>query len=303
MPELTPDIAAVVRAACEKNADEAAGSFSRTFESTISVTVGGEGRFEADPSAAGFDGPGLLVLLKFGAVGVVGVFPESSGLLPAWYADANATTQSKLTTLAQELSMLLMPEEFMADDFKAAKVPHLAAALEQAGVATGAGLVPLSISAGEQTATFSLVWPCPTPDKLYTATAAKTPVPDLEPTPAIPPTRRSGFAPFAPGATLASVEDLRQLPSYTRSLLRIKVPVMVTLASKKQSIHQIVELGAGSIIKFDKSCEEMLELEVGGLPIALGEAVKVGDKFGLRINSMILPGERFEKLHPKRRGA
>jgi flagellar motor switch/type III secretory pathway protein FliN len=85
--------------------------------------------------------------------------------------------------------------------------------------------------------------------------------------------------------------------------LRIKVPVMVTLASKKQSIHQIVELGAGSIIKFEKSCDEMLDLEVGGLPIAQGEAVKVGDKFGLRISSMILPGERFNKLGQKRRGA
>ena len=80
------------------------------------------------------------------------------------------------------------------------------------------------------------------------------------------------------------------LPIYARSLLRIRVPVVVTLAEKRQPLGRIVELGPGSIIHFDKSCEEMLDLDVGGRPIATGEAVKVGDKFGLRINSIILPG-------------
>ena len=34
-------------------------------------------------------------------------------------------------------------------------------------------------------------------------------------------------------------------------------------------------------------------MEIGGLSVATGEAVKVGDKFGLRVNAMILPEERF----------
>jgi flagellar motor switch/type III secretory pathway protein FliN len=87
-----------------------------------------------------------------------------------------------------------------------------------------------------------------------------------------------------------------RLPTYTRSLLRIEVPVVVTLAAKKQSIGQIVELGPGSIIHFDKSCEEMLDLSVGDRRIAQGEAVKVGDKFGLRVTSVVLPDERFKPV-------
>jgi flagellar motor switch/type III secretory pathway protein FliN len=67
----------------------------------------------------------------------------------------------------------------------------------------------------------------------------------------------------------------------------------VRLAAKRLSIGEIVQLGPGSIVKFDKSCEEMLELNVGQCPIAVGEAVKVGDKFGLRITSLIRPSERF----------
>jgi flagellar motor switch protein FliN len=91
---------------------------------------------------------------------------------------------------------------------------------------------------------------------------------------------------------------LSDLPIYSRSLLRIEVPVVVTLAQKRQPLGRVIELGPGSIIHFDKSCEEMLELEVGGMTVARGEAVKVGDKFGLRITSIVLPGERFQPLRP-----
>jgi hypothetical protein len=40
----------------------------------------------------------------------------------------------------------------------------------------------------------------------------------------------------------------------------------------------------------------MLELEVSGHPIAEGECVKVGDKFGLRVTSLILPDEQLQSL-------
>jgi len=86
------------------------------------------------------------------------------------------------------------------------------------------------------------------------------------------------------------------LPLYSRSLLKVQVPVIVTLAAKKQPVGKIIELVPGSIIQFDKPCDEMLELEVSGHPIAQGECVKVGDKFGLRITSLILPEESFRSL-------
>jgi flagellar motor switch/type III secretory pathway protein FliN len=92
---------------------------------------------------------------------------------------------------------------------------------------------------------------------------------------------------------------LKDLPNYARSLLRIRVPVVVTLARKRMHLGRVLEWGPGSLIQFDKSCEEMLELSAGGHPIALGEAVKVGDKFGLRVTSMILPDERFQPVRPE----
>lgn len=93
---------------------------------------------------------------------------------------------------------------------------------------------------------------------------------------------------------------LESLPPYARSLLRIKVPIVVTLARKKQLISKIVEIGPGTILQFSKSCDQLLELEVNGHEIGAGEAVKVGDKFGLRVVTMKLPDERFAPVKPRR---
>jgi flagellar motor switch/type III secretory pathway protein FliN len=60
-------------------------------------------------------------------------------------------------------------------------------------------------------------------------------------------------------------------------------------------------MGPGMIIQFEKSCEEMLQLEVGDRKIAAGEAIKVGDKFGIRVTSIILPEERFNPVMPRKR--
>jgi flagellar motor switch protein FliN len=81
--------------------------------------------------------------------------------------------------------------------------------------------------------------------------------------------------------------ELRSLPTYARGLLHIRVPVQVTLASQRKSVQEIIELGPGSIVKFEKTCDEPLEVSVGGRTIAEGEVVKVGDKFGVRISSLV----------------
>ena len=47
----------------------------------------------------------------------------------------------------------------------------------------------------------------------------------------------------------------------------------------------------------------MLEIEVGqSVVIASAEAVKVGDKFGFRISTVVLPEERFRQVEVRREG-
>ena len=58
-------------------------------------------------------------------------------------------------------------------------------------------------------------------------------------------------------------------------------------------MQEVITLAPGSIIKFDKGCEQLLRLLVGENAVAVGEAVKVGEKFGFRVTSMLMPPEHF----------
>ncbi|QDT08053.1 Flagellar motor switch protein FliN [Rubripirellula lacrimiformis] len=76
---------------------------------------------------------------------------------------------------------------------------------------------------------------------------------------------------------------------YSKSVLSIKTPVNVTLARKMVPLQRIVDLVPGSMLTFDAHCDEPLTLEAGGTPIATGETIKIGDKFGLRIREILGP--------------
>ena len=69
-------------------------------------------------------------------------------------------------------------------------------------------------------------------------------------------------------------------------ILRLSVPVIVKLAERKLSLSEVLRLGNGAIIEFFKSSEEPLELLINNQPIAVGETVKVGENFGLRITQV-----------------
>ena len=69
-------------------------------------------------------------------------------------------------------------------------------------------------------------------------------------------------------------------------ILRLQVPVIVKLAQRKITMSEVLRLGVGAIIEFAKSSDEPMELLINNKPIAVGEAVKVGENFGLRITQI-----------------
>ena len=69
-------------------------------------------------------------------------------------------------------------------------------------------------------------------------------------------------------------------------ILQIQVPLMVVLAQRKMAVGDILNICVGSVIEFDKSFDEKLELLVNNRPIAFGNAVKIGEKFGLRVDQI-----------------
>ncbi len=297
MANLTPDVAAEIVEVCRGGAAEAAEALQRALGlASVSISVGKPGKVDMASLPEGFDGPGLVVVLTTGGAGAVFALAETSGLVPEWTAAPDPTGQSKLTTLAQELGMILLPEQFMPEEFLAGRVKSLRGGLARGGIADGAALIPFEITAGDKKASAVLVFPAPKPGNVVGTTTAEAPAAKPAPKPAAKPAPKPAAKPAArsnPAPTRPRTISIDQLPAYSKSLLRIKVPVVVTLAHKRQPLSQIMELGPGSIIQFDKSCEEMLELDVGGRSVATGEAVKVGDKFGLRINAITMPEERF----------
>src|SRR3954467_6138502 len=66
-------------------------------------------------------------------------------------------------------------------------------------------------------------------------------------------------------------------------ILRVEVPVIVKLAERKLLLSEVMRLGAGAIIEFVKGSGEPLELLINNKVIAVGETVKVGENFGLRL--------------------
>ena len=81
--------------------------------------------------------------------------------------------------------------------------------------------------------------------------------------------------------------DAANQTDHSRAVLRIETAVSVTLARKNVSLDRIINRVPGSMLTFDVHCDEPLTLEAGGHPIARGETVKIGDKFGLRIREIV----------------
>jgi len=75
-------------------------------------------------------------------------------------------------------------------------------------------------------------------------------------------------------------------PSELRRILRMSVPVIVKLAERKLTLAEVMRLGPGAIVEFSKASDEPLELLINNKSIGLGDAVKVGENFGLKINQI-----------------
>jgi len=96
-------------------------------------------------------------------------------------------------------------------------------------------------------------------------------------------------------------------PSYSRNradlsslslemLFDLELVVSVELARKSMLIRDILQLGEGSIIEFEKLAGENAELMINDKKIAEGEVVVIDDRFGVRITSLLNPADRLKGI-------
>jgi len=67
------------------------------------------------------------------------------------------------------------------------------------------------------------------------------------------------------------------------SILKLDVPVIVRLGERSMPCEDIISWIPGSIIELDKDAEEELDLLINNVAVAQGNAVKVGENFGIQI--------------------
>lgn len=79
-------------------------------------------------------------------------------------------------------------------------------------------------------------------------------------------------------------------------LYDIPLQISVEVGRSKILLRDLLKMGEGYVIELDKLAGEPLDLYVNSRLVARGEAVMVGDKFGIRLTDVISTSDRIENL-------
>jgi len=70
------------------------------------------------------------------------------------------------------------------------------------------------------------------------------------------------------------------------SLRQLSLEATVVLAEKRVGLKDVMGLKSGDVMEFSRAADDLLELRVSGRTIAEGTAVRIGDRFGLKVTSV-----------------
>lgn len=299
---------------------------------------------------------GLVVELACDETFFVALLPETIGL-PNWFTTPDASQESRLQTLAQEWSILLLPESIEIGASKTMTVSRIAGHVENLplharllayalevttlenppeDVETPAIIVlgpfPLSAkdspssgssadaSSGSSHTAMTGVTPHDFEDEWEEASAnleserrqnssaerqlhdaqamaapVDGPVDDLL-------SNDEGLTAQDPIETESpSAQDGRPQQSVTSHLMLqrlsgVRVQLSVRLAEKRMPLAALLQLSPGALVTFNKPCEDLLDIYIGNRQYAQGEAVKIGEHFGVKVNRLGPPPEKPSSL-------
>ncbi|MFQ5731987.1 MAG: hypothetical protein ACE5KM_08530, partial [Planctomycetaceae bacterium] len=168
--ELNPD---TLRELCAQNGELISEALQGALETPFQFTTGEAAAWNADELPDGLDGPGLIAALSAGEHALLVAIPESLPL-PGWYRRPSKSQNSRLQTLAMELSPSLLPEDVEPGDLNVVGVENLREALEAAAPDDAARMLMLSPTADDAenadaattASPLMLAWPFSQPDAL-----------------------------------------------------------------------------------------------------------------------------------------
>jgi flagellar motor switch protein FliN/FliY len=71
-------------------------------------------------------------------------------------------------------------------------------------------------------------------------------------------------------------------------VMDVPVEVSVEIGRRKMRIAEVLRIGAGSVLELDKIAGEPLDIYVNNRIVARGEAVVVGDHYGVRLTEILI---------------
>lgn len=220
---------------------------------------------------------GVVCELSTANGGAIVLIPQSIGL-PAWYRTPGESQLSRMNTLAMEWSINLFPGEVEVTEFRSIVSEELTKYSEMLAISPAATAVRMSVSSGTQyVADLVLVWPV---DLTLAQQTPSTPAP----APATPP--------VSPGAAERASRPIDPLAR----LRKLPVTVSVRLTERRISVSQLLAITPGALLTFSKSCDDLLDLYVNNTLYCRGEAVKINECFGLKINEVGVRPERPSKV-------
>lgn len=78
---------------------------------------------------------------------------------------------------------------------------------------------------------------------------------------------------------------------------KVPVSVIVQIAERRMALQQLRQIAPGTLLMFDKPCDSLLDVFVNNRLYCRGEAVKVGESFGIRISECNSQVVREKKVH------
>lgn len=70
-------------------------------------------------------------------------------------------------------------------------------------------------------------------------------------------------------------------------VLDVPVEISVQLGQRTLPVSDVLSLGPGAVVELGKAAGESLDILVNGKLVARGEAVVVGEKYGVRITEVL----------------
>ena len=79
-------------------------------------------------------------------------------------------------------------------------------------------------------------------------------------------------------------------------LCDIDLDATLRFGTREMNLHEVLELGPGTVVELDRHVAEPVDLVVGDRIVARGEVVVVSGNFALRVTEVATPQLRLESI-------